>query len=81
MHCYGTNTRIDKLEEFNLEKNGVAELCLKDVMLLPGLYTLDFAIESELGIPVDYFREAVSIEFYSTVDDVGMARIKHDWNI
>lgn len=81
MYCYGTNTRIDKLEEFNLEKSGVAELQLKDVMLLPGLYTLDFAIECDLNIPVDYFREAVSIEFYSMIDDVGMARIKHDWNI
>ena len=78
-YCYGTNTRIDKLPEFSLEKDGTLEIYLKNVMLLPGKYTLDLAIESEVGIPVDYFREAVEIEIYSTKEDVGLVRIEHDW--
>ncbi len=81
VHCYGTNTRLDKMSYFELEKDGVAELKLKNVMLLPGIYTLDFAIESEIGIPVDYYREAVTVEFYSTKDDVGLVRVEHDWKL
>lgn len=81
VQCYGTNTRIDKLEEYSLEKDGMVELRLKEVMLMPGQYTLDFAIESEVGIPVDYYREAMKVEFYSVKDDVGLIRIKHEWKI
>ncbi len=79
IQCYGTNTRLDKLAYFELTEDGIVELQLKNVMLMPGIYTLDFAIESEIGIPVDYFREAVSIEFYSTKDDVGLIRVEHEW--
>ena len=79
VQCYGTNTRIDKLAEYNLEKDGMVELTLKKVMLMPGQYKLDFALESEIGIPVDYYREAVTIEFYSKVEDVGLMKIDHDW--
>ena len=81
VQCYGTNTRIDKLLEFALERDGAVELKLKDVMLMPGQYTLDFAIESEIGIPVDYFREAMTVEFYSVQEDVGLLRVKHEWNL
>lgn len=81
VQCYGTNTRLDKLPCFDLTSNGEIEILLKKVMLMPGIYTLDFAIESEIGIPVDYFREAMSIEFYSTKDDVGLVRVEHDWKL
>ena len=81
VQCYGTNTRLDKIAKFNLEKDGVAQLELKNVMLMPGIYTLDFALECEMGIPVDYFREAMNIEFYSTRDDVGLVRFEHDWKL
>lgn len=81
IQCYGTNTRLDKLPYYDLENSGVAELYLKNVMLMPGVYTLDFAIVSEIGIPVDYFREAVRIEFYSKLEDVGLVRVEHEWQI
>lgn len=79
VQCYGTNTRIDKLAEFSLEKAGCTEIVLDEVPLLPAEYLLDIAIESGEGIPVDYFREALSIEMISPVGDVGISRIKHDW--
>lgn len=81
VHVYGVNTRIDKLEEYQLEKDGTVDVLLKHVNLMPGQYTLDLAIESGLGIPVDYYREAKTIEFYSTKEDVGLARIDHEWGI
>ncbi len=81
VQCYGTNTRIDKLPEFRLTESGVTELTLEDVPLLPGEYLLDFAIESGEGLPVDYFREACTMEMISSTGDVGIARIGHSWTL
>lgn len=81
VHVYGSNTRIDKLDEFSLEKDGVVCLALENVNLMPGQYTMDFAIESGHGLPVDYYREAKKVEFFTTQDDVGLARINHKWEI
>lgn len=81
LHCYGVNTRIDNLERFDLIENGSCRLFLKDVNLLPGEYYIDIAIESEVGIPVDYYREALKIQMYSTTNDVGAYRIDHKWSI
>ena len=81
VYCYGSNTRLDKMQEFNLSKNGMAEIRMKNVMLMPGQYNLDFAIESEIGVPVDYYREALMLEMYSTKNDVGLVRVEHDWEI
>lgn len=81
VQCYGTNTRIDKLSEFSIDKDGVFEIALDEMNLLPGEYLIDIAIESGDGIPVDYFREAYKIEMISAAGDVGITRIKHSWNI
>lgn len=78
---YGTNTRIDQMDEFALEKDGTMRVALDSVNLLPGIYLLDIAIESQVGIPVDYFREAYTFEMYSQVGDVGIVRLDHQWEI
>lgn len=77
--CYGTNTRIDNLKEFDLTEDGFVELELKHVNLLPGDYSIDIAIECMMGIPVDYFRKVKKISMYSAIGDVGLSRIDHDW--
>lgn len=81
VQCYGTNTRIDKLAEFSLEKNGVFEITLDEVQLLAGEYLIDFAIETGEGIPVDYYREACRIQMLASYGDVGVVRIPHKWQI
>lgn len=81
VQCYGVNTRIDRLPEFSLTEDGTMELTLADVPLLPGEYLLDFAIESGEGIPVDYFREACTMEMISSAGDVGVVRVPHHWKI
>ncbi|MGB8452461.1 MAG: ABC transporter ATP-binding protein [Anaerocolumna sp.] len=80
LHCYGVNTKIDKLNDFDIDKNGSIELLFRNVYLLPGEYYFDIAIESENGIPVDYYKEAYKIQMYSSINDVGAIRIQHDWN-
>ena len=81
LQCYGTNTRIDRLEKFDLLKDGEAEIRLKGVNLMKGSYTLDIAIEHEQGLPVDYFRNALSFDVVSKTDDVGVVKFEHEWSM
>lgn len=81
VHCYGTNTRIDRLEEYALEGSGVVEVIVDSLDLLSGGYTLDVAIETEGGIAIDYWKEALSFEIYSKIGDVGVSRLNHSWII
>ena len=77
--CYGTNTRIDRFDVYDIAKDGTTEIVLENVPLLPDVYTLDFTIECGDGIPVDYCRHIYKIEILSSVGDVGVARIKHSF--
>lgn len=79
--CYGTNTRIDRLPEFSLEKSGSMVIKLTNVSLISGEYLLDFAIQQGQGIPIDYYREAAMITVTSNIDDIGVTRIAHEWDL
>ena len=81
VQCYGTNTRIDRVEEFSLKENGRAEIVLENVLLLPSEYSFDFAIETGEGIPVDYCRQIYKAEMISNTGDTGISRIDHKWSI
>lgn len=81
LQYYGTNTRIDKMDRFDLEKNGILQVQLSMVNLLPGEYVLDVTIESGMGIPVDYYRDAYRFKMYSEIEDVGVTRIAHKWSL
>lgn len=81
VQCYGTNTRIDKLPEMTLDKDGAAEITMKNVQLLSGEYMIDIAIEQGEGIPVDYYRQAYKIQMISAYGDAGIARVDHTWNL
>ena len=81
VQCYGTNTRIDKLPELTLTKDGTAEVIMKNVQLLSGEYMIDIAIEQGEGIPVDYYRQAYKIQMLSAYGDAGIARVDHTWNL
>lgn len=81
IQCYGTNTKIDNFDKYDMVENGVAEIHIQKVKLLPGIYYLDFAIEEGMGLPVDYFTHASQIEIYSDIGDVGVCRVNHEWKI
>ncbi|MCI8364804.1 MAG: ABC transporter ATP-binding protein [Eubacterium sp.] len=81
IQCYGTNTRIDKQNKFNLTKDGVVQINVPAMSLMAGEYLLDVAIEADIGIAVDYYKEAYRFEVFSDISDVGIARIEHDWKI
>jgi len=81
IHCYGTNTRIDNVDKFDLNKDGSVIIELNKMALLPGKYLLDVAIECDMGIPVDFYKKAKEFEVFSKVPDVGIARIEHVWDM
>ena len=80
VHCYGTNTRIDALNEYNLTQDGVCRIQFGEILLLPGEYEIDFAIESGEGDAIDYFTKAYRIIVYSERGDIGVTRLKHVWS-
>ncbi len=81
IHCYGSNTRLDGVHQFDLAKDGEVEIKMKNVMLMPGQYILDFAIEADMGIPVDFYRDAVTVRILSSREDVGLVRVEHEWRM
>lgn len=81
VQCYGTNTRIEQFKRFDLDKDGEVVVNIEKLSLLPGKYTLDVAIESDMATPVDYFRQAYSFEVYSSLTDVGVFRMEHQWEV
>lgn len=81
LQCYGTNTRIEQFDRFDLSQDGHAYITVDPMNLLPGQYTLDVAIESDDATPVDYYKEACRFEVFSSIGDVGVARLAHTWEM
>ena len=81
VHCYGTNTLIDQLEKFDLKEDGTVYFSVDSLNLLQGSYSLDVAIESDAGTPVDYFKEACRFDMFSSIQDVGVSRMEHKWEM
>jgi ABC-type polysaccharide/polyol phosphate transport system, ATPase component len=79
LQCYGTNTWIDNMKKYDLDEDGIYEICLSDVNLLPGEYNIDLIIEGDTGAPVDYYKVAHKIQVYSALNDTGIIRINHKW--
>ena len=78
---YGTNTRIDRKPNFNIDKNGYYKVKFNEINLLPGEYWCDVTIEYGEGIPVDYYRQAIKFEVVSNVTDAGVVRLDHEWEL
>jgi ABC-2 type transport system ATP-binding protein len=79
--CFGTNTRIDGFDNFDIDKDGSFEIEMPHLDLIPGQYWIDITIEFGDGNPVDYFREALNFEVVSNIRDTGICRIAHNWNL
>ncbi len=79
LNCYGTNTRLENFDRFDLEKDGTIKVRIPVLGLLPGVYTLDLAIESDDATPVDYYKECYRFEVFSKISDVGVMRMPHSW--
>lgn len=78
IHCYGTNTRIDRMETFALRQDGIVVIEIINE-LLPGEYFIDLAIESEPNVYADYCKKICSFITYTEKEDIGISRLLHEW--
>lgn len=81
VQCYGTNTKLDHLDSFSLEKDGQIRIKFDQMPLLPAQYTLDLAIESGNHTAVDYCTKIKQFETFADTSDVGVARLQHQWHL
>ena len=79
LQCYGTNTQIEHVD-LSLKEKGTIVCSLREVMLLPGEYSLDVAIHNEAGFAYDYWRYADHFRIFSEIPDIGAVRIRHEWS-
>lgn len=78
---YGTNTKIDRVDITHNQKGGVIEFEMEKCNLIAGQYYLDIAFESTDSVPLDYYCEAKYLSVYSSIGDLGIARIEHKWKV
>ncbi len=79
LHCYGTNTKTDRLPEFTIDGNGSFEMSVDKLNLLPGEYTIDISIETGDGVPIDHYKSAKKFVTFSSISDSGNYRLDHEW--
>lgn len=79
LQCYGTNTQIERIRNLDLGSGGKVVCAIEKNLLLTGVYTLDVAIHTEDGFAYDYYRYAKSFRMYTDLQDVGAARLPHEW--
>lgn len=81
IHCYGTNTYIDGIEIESINDQGSVEFVIDKMSLVEGKYYLDVAVHAEDGRAYDYLRGAYEFVVVSSIKDVGIARLEHEWII
>ena len=81
VHCYGTNTFIDRITGIQFGQRGEVKCVIDNLSLLEGHYSLDVALESVDGFPYDYYRNIAEFDVISELRDVGVARLAHHWYV
>lgn len=78
-YCYGSTNRIERLLDIKLENEGNIEILIKDLQLLKGKYDMDIALDNGISITYHYIFKAISFEIRSMYEELGVARVKHNW--
>ncbi|MFO7631544.1 MAG: ABC transporter ATP-binding protein [Caldilinea sp.] len=82
--CYGTNTQIDELPPFYIiepgHRRGTVVLSFEALHLLPGIYSVDLALQDLRGGAHDYYSGCARLSIRSLVRDTGVARMAHKWH-
>ena len=81
VYVYGIDTRIDKFDNFTMNKDGKVSLTFSDIPLIKGQYYFDISIEYSEGLPEDYIKHAAKFEVISNLEDMGVALIPHKWDV
>lgn len=79
--CYGSNTRVDKVREFEICKDGKARVCFESNQLLPGRYFVDVCIARGMDMIVDYLDTVNEFEITGITEEMGFLKMHHSWEI
>lgn len=81
--CYGTNTYIDKFSVPGVQSGQrlTVRFDIERLNLIPGEYFLDVAAHDHFGTPYDYQTRQVKIGIYSDVQETGLCRLDHKWEV
>lgn len=79
--CYGSNTRVDRVKEFVIEKGGKARVCFDNNKLLPGRYFVDVCIAKGFDMIVDYMDTVNEFEITGSTEEMGFMKMSHTWEV
>lgn len=79
--CYGTNTQREHMKPIRLKESGEIRCRFTKMNLVAGTYFLDVALRRLDMFAYDYASQAVRFAVYDTVDETGIARLDHTWEI
>lgn len=79
--AYGTNTNIDDLPIEQVAGAGVVRFHMPALALIEGQYWLAAAVHSRDGTPYDYWQHCWEFSVYSQVQDAGVYRPEHRWEV
>lgn len=80
VQVYGTNTLLEEYAARSLSGNGTVRLRLPGLGLVNGTYFLDVAVHKRDGYPFDYHHFQYTFRVASSLRDVGIARLRHEWD-
>lgn len=80
VQVYGTNTQIDHIPNVVLARSGIITCTIPSLTLVPGQYKLDIALHRDDGFAYDYWKNVLEINVYSSVGEVGIAHLNHQWS-
>ena len=80
VHCYGTNTDIERFEPKYMEGTGWVTCRIDPLLLTEGLYYLDVAVHRRDGYPYDYHHCMYTFRVFNDRQEVGISRLPHRWS-
>ena len=79
--CYGTNTQREHIQNIRLKEKGTMTCTFSPMNLIAGSYWFDVALRRPDMFAYDYRSKAVQFTVYNTIDETGIARLAHTWQI
>lgn len=78
IQIYGTNTARKGFSSLNIKSEGIVEVELNNLSLLPGDYSIGIAVSDlEEKAVYDYYKKITEFKVYSNIYDIGLVQLEH----
>ncbi len=79
--CYGTNTKIDGIQIDKIKTEGEFQITFPALELLQGKYYVDVCIANQEDEMLDYLYSVNEFEVYNSNNDIGLCKMRYEWDI